>query len=305
MRNLEQMSRADQLRKRKAKTTRDLNWHSRTAAPRPVAPRPVWDVRPRGAVARVHRMYSIPLEDRGVEVQLPALVVSFSPRSLAILVAGIACAGLLFMLTGPMFRTEAPQITGLHYLSADSVAQASRMEGSNLFLISPAGVQDEILRRIPSIRNVDVSMDLSGELRVDVKEREPILLWTQKGESYWVDAEGMFFPVLADRGDLVRVDVQAHGPQIAFDRTADIDPEVVIQALELTVALPSGTRILYDVQQGLGMTDSDGWTVYFGTSGQIDQKLAVYRRLVDALAARGIHPSFISVENLRQPFYRR
>ncbi len=33
------------------------------------------------------------------------------------------------------------------------------------------------------------------------------------------------------------------------------------------------------------------------------QKLAVYETLVDNLLARGIHPSKISVEDVRAPFY--
>jgi cell division protein FtsQ len=305
MRKQETMSRAEQLRRKREKPVRNFDWHSRTAAPRAVPPRPAWDVRPRGAATRVHRMVSIPLSDPGVEVQFPALTISFSPRSLAILVAGLACAGMLFLLTGPMFRARAPQIDGVKYLTADAVAEASRLEGSNLFLISPAAVEAQILRRIPSVRGAQVSIDFSGDVRVSVREREPILLWTQNNESYWVDADGVFFPALADRADLVRVDVQGNGPQINFDRAADVDPDVVIQALELTLALPSGTRILYDSQHGLGMADIDGWTVYFGTSGQINLKMDLYRRMVSALSAEGIRPVYVSVENLRQPFYRR
>jgi hypothetical protein len=305
MQKQETMSRAELLRRKREKPVRNLAWHSRPAAPHAVAQRPAWDVRPRGAATRVHRMVSIPLADRGVEVQFPTLTVSFSPRSLAILVAGLACAGLVFLLTGSMFRARVPQIDGLQYLSADAVAEASRLEGSNLFLISPAAVEEQILSHIPSVRGVQVSVDFSGDVRVNVRERDPILLWTQNGESYWVDAEGVFFPALAERTDLVSVEVHDKGPQITFDRSADVDPDVVIQALELTLALPTGTRILYDAQHGLGMGDIDGWTAYFGTSGQIDLKMDLYRRMVSALSAEGIRPNFVSVENLHQPFYRR
>ncbi len=305
MRKQETTSRAELLRRKREQAPRNLNWSSRAAAPRPVPPRPVWNVQPRSASTRVHRVYSIALESPGVEVQFPALAVSFSPRSLAILVAGLACAALLFMLTGPMFRAETPLIGGLQYISPDAVAEASGLAGSNLFLISPAEVERQILTRIPALLSVQVSIGTSGGVRVAAREREPILLWTQGGASYWVDGDGVFFPVLGDRGDLVRVEVQGSGPKIAFDRSPDIDPEVVIQALELTLVVPTGTRILYDVDHGLGMQDIDGWTVYFGTTGEISQKMDVYRRLVSALSSEGIRPAFVSVENLRQPFYRR
>jgi hypothetical protein len=306
VRKQEKITRAEQLRRKREKpAARSLNWSSRAAAPRTAAPQPVWEIRPRGPATRVQRMYNIPLADPGVEVQLPGLMLSFSPRGLATILSGLACAGLLFLLTAPMFRVEAPLVRGVQYLSADSILTASALPGSNMFLISPAFAEGEILRKIPAVRNASVSVDFDGAVTVTVQEREPILLWVQETNSYWVDAEGVFFPALADRTDLVRLEVREMGLPIAFDGEADIDPAVVVHALELTVALPSGTPLIYDAGHGLGMMDPGGWMVYFGNSGMIDQKLDVYRRLMDSLTGRGIRPGMVSIENLRQPFYRR
>ncbi|MBN1438413.1 MAG: FtsQ-type POTRA domain-containing protein [Anaerolineales bacterium] len=303
----ENTTRADQLRRkrRKAAARNNPEWRSHPAAARPAAPQPRWEIRPRGPAARAQRMYSIPLAERGAEVQLPAVTISFSPRSLAVLLAGLACAGLLFLLTSPNFQVRSAQIEGLRHLSPDGVFSASGLQGGNLFLISPAAAEAEILRKIPAVRRASVSVEVNGEVTVRILEREPILLWIQENASFWVDAEGVFFPALAERSDLVRLEVREQGLAIALDGAADIDPQVVVQALELTVALPSGTRLIYDVRHGLGMMDPGGWMVYFGTSGQIVRKLDAYRRLVDSLTARGIRPGMVSVENLRQPFYRR
>jgi hypothetical protein len=298
-------TRADQLRRKREKSARPMHWSSRPVAARPAAPQPVWEIRSRGPAARVHRMYNIPLAEPGVEVQLPVLTFSFAPRTLAVLLAGLACAGLIFLLTASSFRVGALQVQGLHHLSADSVVNASGLLGSNLFLVSPSDAASEVERKIPAVRKADVSVDFNGEVTIVIREREPILLWVQENETYWVDTEGVFFPVLADRTDLVRLEVREEGPRIAFDGAADIDPDVVLHALELTVALPSGTQLIYDADHGLGMMDPGGWMVYFGESGQVEQRLDVYRRLMESLTARGIRPEMVSVENLRQPFYRR
>ena len=305
LRKKEDTTRAEQLRRKREKTARNLHWSSRPAAARPAAPQPVWEIRPRGPAARVQRMYNIPLAEPGAEVQLPVLTISFSPRSLAFLLSGLACAGLLFLLTSPTFAVKAVQVNGLQALNPDSIVAASGLQGGNLFLISPAAAETEILRKIPAVRQASVSVDFDGEVTVNIQEREPILLWAQGGSSFWVDAEGVFFPALAERSDLVRLEVREQGLDIAFDGEADIPPLVVVYALELTVALPSGTQLIYDVRHGLGMMDPGGWMVYFGNSGQIDQKLDVYRRLMESLTARGIRPGMVSVENLGQPFYRR
>jgi hypothetical protein len=305
-RKQEKNTRAEQLRrKRERPAPRSLNWNPHAAAARPAAPQPARETRPRGGTAKVQRMYNIHLAEPGVEVQLPVLTLSFSPRSLATMLSGLACAGLLFLLTAPMFQVQAPFVLGLQNLPADGVIAASGLPGSNLFLISPAFVESEIIRKIPAVRNAAVSVALDGTVTVTVQEREPILLWVQETSSFWVDAEGVFFPVLTERSDLVRLEVRENGLSIAFDGEADVDPAVVVHALELTVALPSGTQLIYDTGHGLGMMDPGGWMVYFGNSGTINQKLDVYRRLMDSLTGRGIRPGMVSVENLRQPFYRR
>jgi hypothetical protein len=300
-----QATRAEQLRRKRVKTERDLQWTSRPAAPRPAAPQTDWHIRPRGPAARAQKVMSLHLADPGVEVQVPVLTLSFSPAALAMAVAGLACAGLLFLLTAPMFRVEIPQVRGLQYLTPDAVVNAAGLTGGNVFLVSPADAAAEIVRKIPAVQSAAVTVDVEGKVTIAVLERDPILLWVQDGGSYWVDSNGVFFPALAERSDLVRLEVRAQGPAIAFDGAADIDPLVIVHTLELTVALPSGTQLIYDAGHGLGMMDPGGWMVYFGTSGDIPQKLDMYRRLIDSLTGQGIRPGMISIENLQQPFYRR
>jgi hypothetical protein len=300
------LTRAEQLRRKRAPSgARNLQWSARPAAPRPAAPQTEWHIRPRGTASRPQKVMNFRLAEPGVEVQVPVLTLSFSPAALAILIAGLACAGMLFLLSAPMFRVESPAVRGLQYLAPDAVVSAAGVVGGNVFLVSPAAAAAEIVRKIPAVRSAAVNVDFDGKVTIAVVERDPILLWEQGGVSYWVDAGGVFFPALAERSDLVRLTVRDRGPEITFDGAADIDPRVVVQTLELTVALPSGTQLIYDGEHGLGMMDPAGWMVYFGSSGDIPQKLDVYRRLIDSLTGRGIRPGMVSVENLRQPFYRR
>jgi hypothetical protein len=301
-----QATRAEQLRRKRVQSgARNLDWRARPAAAQPAAPQAEWHIRPRGTSARPHRVMNFRLADPGVEVQVPVLTFSFSPAALALLIAGLACAGMVFLLTAVQFRVGTPAIRGLEYLAPDSVANASGVTGTNAFLVSPADAAAGIVKKIPSVRSAAVDVDFEGKVTIRVVERDPILLWVQGGTAYWVDAGGVFFPALADRTDLVRLEVRDRGPEIAFDGAADIDPLVVVQTLELTVALPSGTQLIYDAEHGLGMMDPAGWMVYFGNSGDIPQKLDVYRRLIESLTGRGIRPAMVSVENLQQPFYRR
>src|SRR4030042_1325271 len=158
IRKQEKNTRAQQLRRKREKPApRSLNWNSRAAAAHPAAPQPAWEIRPRNGAARVQRMYNIPLAGPAAGAQLPVLTLSFSPRGLATILSGLACAGLLFLLAAPMFRAEAPMVLGLQHLTADSILTASDLTGANLFLISPAFVEGEILRKIPAVRSATVA----------------------------------------------------------------------------------------------------------------------------------------------------
>lgn len=233
------------------------------------------------------------------------MTVSFSPRALAGILAGIASVALFFLLTSPTFLVSVLEVRGLGYLSADAVAGAANVEGTNFFMLSPVEVEQGILRRIPSVREANVSVDITGKVTVEVFERAPVLLWVQDGKSYWVDSAGVIFPVMMETPGLVQVDVIAGGPVISFDGLAGIDPDQVVQALEIRLAFPDGIEIIFDGRHGLGIIDANGWTVYFGFSGPIREKIDCYLRLADDLNARGIRPSLISVENLQHPYYHR
>jgi cell division septal protein FtsQ len=297
-RRKETLTRTEMLRRRRGQSSSAPRLRSAVAYPRTV-----WEPRPRRTTARAHR--HIRLEEPGVEVQLPAISVSCPPRALAVIVAGLAAGALLFLLTAPTFRAGQPAVEGNHYVSADAVVNAADVQGINFLLLSPADVRAEILRRIPGIRGVNVVVEPSGAVRLEIEERAPILLWSQAGKEYWADADGVIYPVTKPVEGLVRVDVRDQGPEIMIDGEADVDPRVVINALEMAVSLPVGSRIVYDTTHGLGMLDTGGMAVYFGSSGQIEQKMEIYRRLAQRFAATGTRPSLVDVADIWQPFYLR
>jgi hypothetical protein len=49
------------------------------------------------------------------------------------------------------------------------------------------------LMALPEVRAARVSVRLSGEVHVDVKEREPIFVWSNGGDAWLVDREGVLF----------------------------------------------------------------------------------------------------------------
>jgi hypothetical protein len=84
-----------------------------------------------------------------------------------------------------------------------------------------------------------------------------------------------------------------------------IPSEMVATLQAMGTYIPAGTPILFSPEHGFGWEDPQGWRVYLGKSlVDINQKLLIYQRFVEALEEQGIEPSLISVEYMHAPFYR-
>lgn len=293
------LSRADQVRRQRAAKARPLVLPS--SAP---LPRRVWEPKRRKAAPRARRRYDITVGQPNIEVLIPSIPISFSARSLAVLLAMGLGALLLFLLTASSFQTGIPQVRGNTFVPSEVIASASTLQGRNVFLLSPSKVAAQLVLSQPGLKNAAISVLWPNRVQVTVQERAPILDWMQGGQEYWVDAEGVFFPVAKPLNGLVRVQVPENGPEIPMGAKPAVSPEVVQGALQLMVALPQAGHVVYDQQRGLGITDPRGWPVYFGDANDLAAKADLYQRVVSDLLSKGIRPKLVSVENPNQPYYQ-
>jgi hypothetical protein len=291
-------SRTEQIRKRRAAKGRALSMPR--SAP---ALRRAWEPKRRKPAARARRRYDIAVGGPNVEVLIPSIPFAFSARTLAVLLIAGWGGLLLFLLTASSFQAGVPEIRGNTYLPPGAVASASGVQGRNVFLLTPSRVSAQLVQHQPGVKAAEVAVLWPNRIQVTVQERAPILDWTQGGEEFWVDAEGVFFPVTKPLNGLVRVEVPQSGPPIPGDSEPAISPQVVQGALQLMVALPQAGHVVYDQQRGLGITDPRGWPVYFGQAKDLAIKADLYQRVVSNLLAKGIRPKLVSVENPEQPYF--
>ncbi len=293
------LSRADQVRRHRAAKARPLVLPSSVPLPRRV-----WEPKRRKAAPRARRRYDITVGQPNIEVLIPSIPISFSARSLAVLLVMGLGALLLFLLTASSFQAGIPQVRGNTFVPSEAIASASMLQGRNVFLLSPSKVAAQLVLSQPGLKNAAISVLWPNRVQVTVQERAPILDWMQGGQEYWVDAEGVFFPVAKPLSGLVRVQVPENGPEIPMGAKPAVSPEVVQGALQLMVALPQAGHVVYDQQRGLGITDPRGWPVYFGDATDLVAKADLYQRVVSDLLSKGIRPKLVSVENPGQPYYQ-
>ena len=276
----------------------------------------------------------VPLKGKGVELHLPAL-----PR---LQIGWRLISGALFLLSllvvisfssMSAFKVAAIDLHGAQRLDSDMVLSQLDLIGNSIISLKPKEIAAEIEARFPSLSGVRVSTSLPANVSVRVTERQPIIHWQQNDASYWMDAEGVLFPVRGE-ADLAMT-VMANGPppsahtakhdsedadESSSETLSDVEllagslsgqPAISVQRLNLCWAsslgqhVPENSFLQYDPEFGLGWQDPKGWMVYFGKDiKDIDIKLTEYQNIMAALIAKGISPTLISVEFVQAPFYR-
>ena len=211
--------------------------------------------------------------------------------------------GLLlgYAITNENFFVDSIELVRTDYVPGDEIYRASGVHGMNVFWINPADVQSNI-QSVPGIEQAVVEFEWPSTLYVEVKEKEPVLLWKQAGKSVWVDEFGKTFPARHYLSWLLPIIVDdATGP-LSIDEYIPID--VVEGARQLKTLRPNIELLHYDVGRGLSYQDGRNWRGYFGTGNNMGTKLLVYETLVENFMSRGIWPKIVSVVEPGTPFHR-
>jgi cell division septal protein FtsQ len=269
---------------------------------------------------------------------LPAFRPGWRLVSGLILLVSLIVIGLL--LFGPLFQVKSVTYNGLERLNQADVDAVLDLHNTSIALVAPTDLQARLQSRFPELSSIAIRVGLPNSVTVSVKERQPVLSWKVKDQTYWVDAQGVLFTPHGDGGALLNIQSDDFPPlapgnppadaQIAGSTSSVPDPATVIArldpsstasliaiphqqvdltlmnaALALSTQMPANSTLVYSRANGLGWTDTRGWKVYFGLDlSNIDVKLSLYQAIVDQLTQKKIKPSVISVEQIYAPFYR-
>jgi hypothetical protein len=237
----------------------------------------------------------------------------------------IAC--LFVAWKAPAFQINTVEAEGLQRLTVGDLNTVMGIFGKSIFSVDPHQLEKTLRQDFPELASVSVKVNLPANVSIVVVERQPVVAWMQDGSEVWLDSEGYSFP---PRGNpttaLARV--EGHGtPPAATVATVTselpgvptpgqstanpalpslrLPPELVSAILTMAAQMPADTLLVYDSEHGLGWNDPNGWEVFFGSQGNdMNQKLAVYKSLVERLQSEGIQPALISVEYIHAPYYR-
>lgn len=213
-------------------------------------------------------------------------------RILAILFTAGVAAGLLLLLRVPYFRVSATstQIGGAERLDAGRLYEVSSLEGQSVFLVRPADVAARI-RQEPGIASADVHVRLPNQVLIDVREHLPLVAWQGVTTTVWLTAEGIEVPQLGpeppihlnDRTGLPLAESRLQWPGVLADVSA------------LHRELPQAAALYYGQLEGLYFRSPEGWTVWLGNGGLVENKVALLKEASKEIMAQGIRPQVIDL----------
>lgn len=257
--------------------------------------------------------------------------IGWRPASLVI------CALLVYSLTNawnsPQFRIEEIDIIGSQRISETDILSAIHVVGQHSYALDLEEIRNDLIRKFPEFRQVEVKLGMPAQLVIHVIERQPVFSWKHQGTTFWIDEEGYLIPArgestvaLTIRADSIPAyilqrdlstlsikksyqDKPAFLPGISdlafYSSPKRIDVGLLSAILQLNVWMPEERNLLYQKTRGLGWKDLRGWDVFVGQKlEKINERMVMYQMLIRNLEDQDIHPTMVSVEFLHAPYYR-
>ena len=270
--------------------------------------------------SRIGRVSQTPQAKKARSFKMPALPnvalphIDFSSRWVALTIALVAIAASYLILYTPLFAVQQVNVIGSQNINPGELIGSLGVMEKQLITLDWEQVKLNILATYPDISAVKLQWGFPNVLNVTISERVPVAEWHQEGAVVWVDAQGYAFPIRNTALGLtvVQASSPAPAPLLTEEQTAAVGakpfifPELADAIKTVAATLPQGTVLMYRPEYGLGWTDpQQGWEVFYGsTSGNNQEKMAVYKALVADLTARNIRPTLINVEFPNAPFYK-
>jgi hypothetical protein len=193
----------------------------------------------------------------------------------------LVCAGAIYGAAGtPVFGFEHLDVNGTVLTSNDTIReQVGLQSGTNLVTLSTQPLAER-LRSIPAVAEASVAVRLPDVIRVDVTERQAVVLWAVGTNRYAVDANGFLFaqivegtpasiaslPVVVDQ----RISSAGLGVRSMLDPT-DIDAARRLGSLTPDRIGSHADHLAVTITDETGFTvgsGAHGWVAVFGFYGQ-------------------------------------
>jgi cell division protein FtsQ len=212
---------------------------------------------------------------------MPRRVLSSWLRSgwvASLALALLAAYALYDAFTSPRFTVRQIAVTGTSVLDGGRVAELAGVRGLPIWFVDTGQIAAR-LRGNPYIEDASAEAQLPDRVTITLTERRPELRWQSGGTRYLVDAQGLVLGVesTAALSGTLAIDDRSNTP---LEPGSRVDAGALALGRTLAVRLPRELKltpagVAWEPDKGILIVTPDRRTVIFGTSENLDNKLAV------------------------------
>jgi cell division septal protein FtsQ len=211
-------------------------------------------------------------------------------------VAGFLFVGLaalvVLLFSDDGFYVQTAAMRGLNHTSAEQVYRQAGIDQYNIFWVDAR----EVARRIealPYVKQATVHTALPNQVRIEIEERAPVVVWKVGGQEYWVDSEGVTMPI-ASLEPTQSLPVLWDLDGSTMTANGQLDQQLIASLRQVKQQAPEVTDFGYDRTNGLQFRFSGGTFVYLGRPEGMAKRVASLLALHHSLASQGQAPAEIN-----------
>lgn len=226
----------------------------------------------------------------GTQASRPRLRISLLRGLASMLFVGLAALAA-FLFSDSRFYVQTAAIRGLRHTSAEQVYRQAGIDQYSIFWINNRETEERI-EALPYVKQATVHTALPNQVRIEVLEREPLVVWKVGGQEYWVDSEGTTMPVASSTpAPDLPVLWDLDGSTAASD--GRLDPQLIASLRQVKQQVPEVVDFGYDRINGLQFRFPSGSFVYLGHAEGMARRVASLLLLHQSLASQGQAPAEI------------
>lgn len=218
---------------------------------------------------------------------------------LAMLCLTVAASAVIYVHSDSQWfiYRENVSISGVTYLDAEQIYNASGVDSWNLFWLRPEQIRARIVA-MPFVADAAVSVTPPNGVRIQVVEAEPVALWVTNEVTFWVMADGRALPMPDERYATLPQIIDPHGDAQAVtqpDQPA-MDTSALAGAQALWAALPELGQLRFNRDYGLNFHLPGALTwVYWGDGRNPGRKFAHLAAIQRLIADNEAQPQIVDL----------
>lgn len=210
----------------------------------------------------------------------------------------LMCVVILYKATtNSRFLLDNISVSGVEFLPADVVIEASGLSEEHIFVADPNSAIENI-ELLPGVDNAKIVVQWPDTVAIRVEEDTPVMIWEEAGVGYWVNGSGEISPIVDTEFGLLRiianvpaapaptptptVDPESADEDLVVEKTVDrpntylsfVPDDIMLGALSLQseISRTQGVvldTLVYEIHGGLSYQDQGGWKAWAGPSGDV------------------------------------